>query len=199
MTTRFAKLLEMLLPLLQNRPLFQVIYPGYLWARDKRWLLSRVQRLAGPAEGTEVFCPGWSHQPGQNDPLLSRLVPPTGTKGPTLLSRLVTPTRTKGWPFCPGWCYQPGQNAPSRDSSKESYFILSHVYYLGELARKPCTRQEVLGSNPAGCKKNFNVKHLLSRFCHPGQKPRGFCPGSLVPVPKPGQKAVWNRDKRPIL
>ena len=36
----------------------------------------------------------------------------------------------------------------------------------------------------------------------PGQKPvwnRGFCPGSLVPVPKPGQKPVWNRDKRPNL
>ena len=97
--------------LLQNRPLFQVIYPGYLWARDKRWLLSRVQRLAGPVGGTGAFCPGWSHQPGQKAPLLSRLVAPPGTKGPTpfipvdntnpdkrvtLLSRLVLPTRTKG-------------------------------------------------------------------------------------------------------
>ena len=57
--------------------------------------------------------------------------------------------------FCPGWCYQPGQKAPPRDSSKESYSILSHMYYLGELARKPYARQEVLGSNPAGCKKIF--------------------------------------------
>ena len=67
--------------LLQNRPLFQVIYPGYLWARDKRWLLSRVQRLAGPAGETEAFCPGWRYQPGQKVPLLSRLVTPTRTKG----------------------------------------------------------------------------------------------------------------------
>ena len=128
------------LALLQNRPLFQVICPGYLWTRDKRWLLSRVQRLAGPAGGTGVFCPGWSHQPGQKAPLLSRLVAPPGTKGPTLLSRLVTPTGTKG-PFCPGWCYQPGQKAPPRDSSKGSYSLLSHMYYLVELARKPCARQ----------------------------------------------------------
>ena len=55
--------------LLQNRPLFQAICPGSLWARDNRWLLSR-------------------------------LVDPTGTKGPrTLLSRLEPPTGTKGPPF----------------------------------------------------------------------------------------------------
>jgi len=73
--------------LLQNRPLFQTICPGSLWARDNRWLLSRVQRLAGPAGGQGpfvpvgdtnrdkrgAFCPGWC--------LLSRLEPPTGTKG----------------------------------------------------------------------------------------------------------------------
>ena len=52
--------------LLQNRPLFQAIYFGCLWARDKRWLLFRVQRLAGPA--------------GDRG-LLSRVEPPTGTKG----------------------------------------------------------------------------------------------------------------------
>ena len=28
------------------------------------------------------FCPGWIHQPGQNAPILSRLVSLTGTKGP---------------------------------------------------------------------------------------------------------------------
>src|SRR6185312_10350592 len=28
------------------------------------------------------FCPGWSHKPGQKAPILSRLVSPTGTKGP---------------------------------------------------------------------------------------------------------------------
>ena len=68
---------------------------------------------------------------------------PVGGTNPdtmTLLSRLVLPTR-----------------APPRDSSKGSYYLLSHMYYLGELARKPCARQEVLGSNPAGCKKNFSV------------------------------------------
>ena len=97
--------------LLQNRPLFQAICPGYLWARDKRWLLSRVQRLAGPTWGTWAFCPGWSHQPGQKAPHLSRLVAPPVIKGSnpfipggntnrdkrvTLLSRLVLPTRSKG-------------------------------------------------------------------------------------------------------
>ena len=84
----------------------------------------------------------------------------------TLLSRLVLPTRTKG-PFYPGWCYQPGQKASPRDSSKGSYSILSHVYYLGELARKPCVEQEVLGSNPVVSKKNFNVSknyHPLEAF-----------------------------------
>ena len=52
-------------PLLQNRHLFQTICPGSLWARHNRWLLSRVQWLAGPAGGTWDFCPGWSQQPGQ--------------------------------------------------------------------------------------------------------------------------------------
>ena len=122
--------------------------------------------------------------------LLSRLVAPPRTKGPTLLSQVVTLTGTKGSPFCPGWCYQPGQKASPRDSSKGSYSILSHVYYLGELVRKSCARQEVLGLNPVVCKKIFNGRHLLSWFCHPGQKPRGFCPGIFVPVPKSGQKAV---------
>ena len=55
----------MLVSLLQNRPLFQAICPGSLWARDNRWLLSRVQRLAGPAGGSGAFCPGWRHQLGQ--------------------------------------------------------------------------------------------------------------------------------------
>ena len=130
---------------------------------------------------------------------LSRVEPPTRTKGPPFVPVGGSTRDKRSNPFYPGWCYQPGQKAPPRDSSKGSYSILSHVYYLGELARKPCARQEVLGSNPVVCKKNFNVRHLLSRFCHPGQKPRGFCPGSLVPVPKPGQKPVWNRDKRPNL
>ena len=82
--------------LLQNRPLFQIICPGYLWTRNNRWLLSRVQWLAGPAGegGTGAFCPDWRHQQGQKgsfypgwwlqpeqkSPLLSRLMPPTGTK-----------------------------------------------------------------------------------------------------------------------
>ena len=70
------------------------------------------------------------------------------------------------------------------------------MYYLGELVRKPCTRQEILGSNPARCKKNFSVWDILSRFCHPGQKPPAFCPERRIPVSKPGQMTQWNRDKR---
>ena len=105
--------------------------------------------------GTGAFCPGWRYQPGQK---VSLFVPVGGS------------TRDKrAQPFYPGWCYQPGQKASPRDSSKGSYSILSHVYYLGELARKPCVGQEVLGSNPVVSKKNFNVRHLfvpeaLSRF-----------------------------------
>src|SRR6185295_17756380 len=33
-------------------------------------------------KGAKEFCPGWRHQPGQKGGLLSRLVAPTGTKGP---------------------------------------------------------------------------------------------------------------------
>ena len=96
----------------QNRTLFQAICPGSLWARDNRWLLSRVQRLAGPARGgdkgllSRLEAPtgtkGWPFiwlvaSTGTKGPrsLLSQLEPPTGTKDP-LLSRLVSPTRTKG-------------------------------------------------------------------------------------------------------
>ena len=43
--------------------------------------------------------------------------------------------------FCPGWSHQPGQKASPRDSSKGSYSLLSHMYYLGELASRPCARQ----------------------------------------------------------
>ena len=114
-----------LLALLQNRPLFQAICPGSLWARDNRWLLSRVQRLAGPVGGhgpfipvggtnrdkrvafypdwwlqpgqkaRAAFCPGWSHQPGQKA----------------------------------GWCLQPGQKVLASLSSSLSP-RLSHSAHL---------------------------------------------------------------------
>src|SRR6185503_9772026 len=61
----FKPITSSLTSLLQNRPLLQAICPGSLWARDNRWLLSQVQRLAGPAGGTGAFCPDWRHQPGQ--------------------------------------------------------------------------------------------------------------------------------------
>ena len=163
----------------------QVFIPGHL----SRLPLGPGQKVAfvpGPmasraSGGIGAFCPGWSHQPGQKKDFLSRLLAPPGTKGP----------------FCPGWCYQPGQKAPPHDSSKGSYSILSHVYYLGELARKPCARQEILGSNPVVCNFFFNVRHLLSRFLPPGTKTsrllsRNPCPGSKTGTKaslEPGQKA----------
>ena len=118
--------------LLQNRPLFQTICPGCLWARDNKWLLSRVQRLAGPAGGG-AFCSGWRHQPGQKGGLLSRLVAPTRTKGCAgLLSRLEPPTGTKGPPFYPGWCLQPRQNflAPLSPSLSPRPSHSAHLFLL---------------------------------------------------------------------
>ena len=91
--------------------LFQAICLGSLCSPDNRWLLSRVQRLAGP---------------GGDRGLLSRLEAPTGTKGwpfipvggsnwdkrPTQPFVPVGATnRDKRPPICPGWCLQPGQNS----------------------------------------------------------------------------------------
>ena len=72
-------------PLLQNRPLFQTICPGSLWARNNRWLLSRVQRLAGLG--------------GRG--LLSRLEPPTGIKGPPFVPVGVSNRDKRSWPPYP--------------------------------------------------------------------------------------------------
>ena len=74
--------------LLQNRPLVQAICPGCLWTRDQKVCWSRVQRLAGAA---------WGHRG-----LLSRLEPPTGTKGPwDQWSRMEPPTGTNGGDLVP--------------------------------------------------------------------------------------------------
>jgi len=88
----------------------ELVFCGFFTTTEQAFVPSHLSRLSlGPVQkivpgptasrangGTKVFCPGWRHQPGQKDPLLSRLVAPSGIKGPTLLSRLVTPTRTKG-------------------------------------------------------------------------------------------------------
>ena len=90
--------------------------------------------------------------------------------------------------FCPGWCYQPGQKAPPRDSSKGSYSILSHMYYLGELARKPYARQEVWDRIPRGAKKIL----ASETFCPGSDLSRKPCPGSKTGTKaslEPGQKA----------
>jgi len=69
--------------LLQNRSLFQAICPGCLWARDKKWLLSRVQRLAGPAGGQGPFVlVGGTNRDQRPPPLLSQLVAPSRDKSP---------------------------------------------------------------------------------------------------------------------
>ena len=49
--------------------------------RKNKWAewLGRGEREGD--KGAKAFCPGWRHQPGQKSPLLSRFVPPTGTKG----------------------------------------------------------------------------------------------------------------------
>ena len=81
--------------LLQNRPLFQAICPGSLWARDNRWFLSRVQRLAGPTGGQGPFIPvGGSNR----DKRPAQPFVPVGSTN-----------RDKKPLFCLGWCLQPGQ------------------------------------------------------------------------------------------
>ena len=118
--------------LLQNRPLFQAICPGSLWARDNRWLLFRVQRLAGPTGGTGAFCPGWRYQPEQKGGLLSRLVAPTGKKAP-LLSRLVSPTGTKllgpliPFPLPPPEPFSSLVLAVLGSGERSSYSFLHHI------------------------------------------------------------------------
>ena len=130
--------------LLQNRPLFQTICPDSLWARDNRWLLSRVQWLAGPAVGD------WG--------LLSRLEAPTGTKGGHFIpvggsNRDKMPARPfvpvgatnldKRGVFCPGWCLQPGQNSlaplsPSL-SSRPSHSAHLFLAVFGSGERSSCS------------------------------------------------------------
>src|SRR6185369_11119232 len=80
--------------LLQNMPLFQAICPGCLWARDNRWLLSRVQRLAGPAGDRGHFIPVEGTNRDKSAGLLSRLMTPPETKG-DFLSRVKSPPGTK--------------------------------------------------------------------------------------------------------
>ena len=68
-------------------------------ARDNRWLLSRVQRLAGPAGGQGPFVP------------------------------VGVSNRDKMSPFCPGWCLQPGQMHVPRSVISRSYpFLYIPVY-----------------------------------------------------------------------
>jgi len=112
--------------LLQNMSLFQTICPGCFWTRDNRWLLSRVQRLAGLA--------------GDRG-LLSRLEAPTGTKGWHFIpvdgsnrdKRPAQPfvpvggsNRDQRVPFYPGEDLQPGQIASPRTSSHPSILFNSH-------------------------------------------------------------------------
>ena len=78
------------------------------------------------------------------------------------------------------------------------------MYYLGELARKPCTRQEVFGSNPAGCKKFFSVWGILSRLEAPTRTKDPLLSRLVAP---PGTKRPnpfipvgnTNPDKRTLL
>ena len=81
--------------LLQNRPWFQDICPGCLWTRDNRWLLSRVQRQAGPAGRQRSFIPVVDTNRNK--------------KGAFCLGWWLQPRQKTPWPFCPGWSHHPGQ------------------------------------------------------------------------------------------
>ena len=130
-------------PLLQNRPLLKAICPDSLWARDNRWLLSRVQRLAGPAGGhgpfvpvggtnreqRPLFCPGWWLQPGE--------------KARVAFVPVGSINRDKRPLFCPGWYLQPGQNSlaplsPSLPPPPEPFSSLV-LAVLGSGERSSCS------------------------------------------------------------
>ena len=77
--------------------------------------------------GTWAFCPGWRHQPGQKGGILSRLMAPTGTKGPrSLLSQLVAPTGTREYHFIPVKISNRDKLHPPRTSSHPSILFNSH-------------------------------------------------------------------------
>ena len=89
----------------------RAFYYGCFWARNNKWLLSQIQRLAVPAGvGDRAFYPGWRYQSGQKVPFCpswwlhsdkkSNHFIPVGNTNPdkmvTLLSRLVVPIGIKG-------------------------------------------------------------------------------------------------------
>jgi hypothetical protein len=110
----------MLVSLLQNRPLFQAICPGSLWARDNRWLLSRVQWLAGPA--------------GDRG-LLSRLEAPTGTKllGPLIPFPLPPPEPFSSLVSCCSWL------------GREEFLLISSPHLRRSLIPRPSIGAKGLG------------------------------------------------------
>ena len=89
-----------------------IFCPGWSYDPGQKALLSRV--VASP--GTkEVFSPGWRHHPGQKG-LLSRVVAPPGTKGVFgWAGKIPSPRRT----FSPGWIYHPGQKGPVFPHSRQ--------------------------------------------------------------------------------
>ena len=81
--------------------------------------------------GTGAFCPGWRHQPGQKGGILSRLMAPTGTKGPrSLLSRLVAPTGTREYHFIP-------VKISNRDKLHHHARVHIHLFYLTRIPLSP--------------------------------------------------------------
>ena len=68
--------------------------------------------------GVGAFCPGWSHDPGQNA-LLSRVVAPPGTKGVFLGGPGKFPAR--GPPLVPGGSTTRDQRGPFSPIPAKSY------------------------------------------------------------------------------
>ena len=99
----------------------------------------------------------------ENEPLLSWVVDPPGTKGGPRAGNFPGPPINT---FCPGWSHDPGQKAT----------------LLSQVKPRPGTKGPFI---PGGATTRDKRVFCPGLWLHPGQKGGAFCPGSWL---HPGQK-----------